>query len=315
MKRIIIINGTLGIGKSTVAKDLAQSIDRSCYLEGDSVTHSIPDWDVRCESKIKKAIEEIATIAKYSLKHGLSTVVIDFVFEKPEHIKYMQDLFHGLVGELRVFYLKADTQEIENRISSRARENFQLEQTRTHEILAQQSNYLDDISLGISVESSGKSVSEITEHILFQLKHRLNAAAFIKDSSGNFLFCHRRDIPNKNKGFQLPQGGIEPFEIPVETIKRELLEELFLEDYQTLAQTKQARPYYWKKGQIYDHYIGQLQYYFLIEVNDEQKKQITKSNDFDFYIWEPIDTILGNAVSYKRDVYQNAWQELKDYNQ
>ncbi|PCJ19780.1 MAG: hypothetical protein COB02_06205 [Candidatus Cloacimonadota bacterium] len=314
MKRIIIINGTLGVGKSSVAKHLSETLKKSCYLEGDSVSKTINGFHVYSENKIKQSIEEIGTIAKYSLKHGLETIIIDFIFEKPTHISYLKNLLLKYVDEVRIFYLEADINEINSRIETRNRTEFQSEKSRTNEILKEQNNYKHDITLGISIQTSNRSIEDISSDIAFQLRHRLNAAAFIKDSQGRFLFCHRRDIPNKTKGFQLPQGGIDPFEIPKETIKRELLEETFLKDYKTIAQTKIALPYYWKKGQIYDHYIGQLQYYFLLEVDNLQKKQIIESHDFDFYSWEPINTILSKAVSYKKEVYTNAWKKLVLYN-
>ncbi|MCJ8347772.1 NUDIX domain-containing protein [bacterium] len=314
MKRIIIINGTLGIGKSSIANKISDSLRDSYYLEGDLVSNTIDGFNVYSEDKIKSAIQEIGTIAKYSLKHGLKTIVIDFVFENPSQIKYLKDLLLEYVEEVRVFYLEANEDEIVSRIKGRNRENFISELARTKEILEAQNEYVNAMRLGITVETSNQSIDEISTNIVFQLKHRLNAAAFIRDSEGKFLFCHRRDIPNKTRGFQLPQGGIDPFEVPEETIKRELQEELFLSDYKTIARTKSALPYYWKKGQIYDHYIGQLQYYFLLEVDDEQKKQISKSSDFDFYAWESIETILSNAVSYKKSVYSSAWDQLAEFN-
>ena len=50
MKKLIIINGTMGVGKSTVSKELNQRLKKSIWLDGDWCWMMNP-WDFSEENK------------------------------------------------------------------------------------------------------------------------------------------------------------------------------------------------------------------------------------------------------------------------
>ncbi|WP_245629952.1 (d)CMP kinase [Domibacillus robiginosus] len=41
MKRIFILSGPAGAGKSTVSRKLAEALRKSTYIEGDTINHMI----------------------------------------------------------------------------------------------------------------------------------------------------------------------------------------------------------------------------------------------------------------------------------
>ena len=95
-------------------------------------------------------------------------------------------------------------------------------------------------------------------------KYRPNVAAFLVNSAGQILTCQRRDFPDV---WQLPQGGVEPGELEVEALYRELDEELGVKKNEIEVIKQIAEPVYydWPEEFRYQGYLGQRQIYFLVK--------------------------------------------------
>ncbi|MCK5074141.1 MAG: AAA family ATPase, partial [Bacteriovoracaceae bacterium] len=51
-KSLIIINGTLGVGKSSISKEIQSKLNNSVLIEGDLLSRKVRNFDVYDESKI-----------------------------------------------------------------------------------------------------------------------------------------------------------------------------------------------------------------------------------------------------------------------
>ncbi|MDP4179586.1 MAG: AAA family ATPase [Bacillota bacterium] len=74
MKKLIIINGTMGVGKSTVSKELSQRLQNSVWLDGDWCWMMNP-WNFSDENK-SMVIDNICYILSNFLKNSSFEYVI-----------------------------------------------------------------------------------------------------------------------------------------------------------------------------------------------------------------------------------------------
>ena len=74
MKKLIIINGTMGVGKTTVSRALYKSIKNSFWLDGDSCWYMNP-FVVNEENK-KMVIENISFLLNNFIKNSMSEYII-----------------------------------------------------------------------------------------------------------------------------------------------------------------------------------------------------------------------------------------------
>lgn len=125
---IIILNGPLGIGKSTLAEALAETIDMCVLLDGDQLIAANPPPDDEIEY-LHSTIELLLT---HHRRRGYRHFVIDHIWRTPADLA---DLYRRLsdinAGEIRCFLLTLPLEEnlrrIERRQSARALDEEEFE--------------------------------------------------------------------------------------------------------------------------------------------------------------------------------------------
>lgn len=93
---VYLISGPLGVGKSTVTKELSEQVTRCVLIEGVVILHmfkgeSQPSWDERLQITWKNILD----LTRNYIQHGLN-VVIDFVVEDE------LDWFYKQISDLNV---------------------------------------------------------------------------------------------------------------------------------------------------------------------------------------------------------------------
>ncbi|SFS41366.1 AAA family ATPase [Paenibacillus sp. 453mf] len=73
MKKLIIINGTMGVGKTTISKEVHKSLDKSVWLDGDWCWMMNP-W-VFSEENIRMVMDNVT----YLLRNYLTNSTFDYV--------------------------------------------------------------------------------------------------------------------------------------------------------------------------------------------------------------------------------------------
>jgi putative (di)nucleoside polyphosphate hydrolase len=146
--------------------------------------------------------------------------------------------------------------------------------------------------------------------------YRSNVGMILCNSQGQLLWARRIG----QDAWQFPQGGILPNETRKEALYRELHEEIGLNSSQVelLGSTKNWLRYdlpkrYLRHGTV-PLCIGQKQIWYLLHLTAKDEEVLMDASDhpeFDGWRWVDYWYPLEEVVSFKREVYQLALQELE----
>lgn len=166
---IIVLNGPLGIGKSTLAEALAESIDQCVMLDGDHLVAANPPP----ADEIEYLHSTIALLVAHHKRFGYRHFVIDHFWRTPEELA---DLRRRLLevaadADIRCFLLTLPLSEnlrrIERRQSVRALDEREFER----KTLADERKALLESTEGSLGEPL--DVSAPPEELVAELLHRL----------------------------------------------------------------------------------------------------------------------------------------------
>lgn len=148
--------------------------------------------------------------------------------------------------------------------------------------------------------------------------YRHNVGIVLSNAFGQVLWAKRIGMD----AWQFPQGGIQRDESPENAMYRELQEELGLEpeDVTIMASTRNWLRYQLPKRFIRHRSepvcIGQKQiWYMLLLTADDRKVNLAFSEkpEFDHWVWVDYWKPVRDVVSFKRNVYQKALEELSPF--
>jgi len=126
----------------------------------------------------------------------------------------------------------------------------------------------------------------------------------------------------KEHSWQFPQGGIKPGETPEEAMYRELLEEVGLsrEHVKIIGRTRDWLrynvPFNWVRKEWRSCYKGQKQIWYLLRLvgrDCDVKLRAHSHPEFDAWCWQNYWVPLESVIEFKRDVYQQALNELSRF--
>ncbi|HBR80207.1 TPA: hypothetical protein DEA21_00945 [Candidatus Uhrbacteria bacterium] len=153
MKKIIVIRGPLGVGKTTVAKLLAKKLDAE-YLSVDKIIddHNLVVSEGILVENFLKANQIIIDLIDEQEK----TFIIDGCFYYSEQIEYLKQRF----GEsLRIFSLVSDVETCFDRDAKREVFYGEASTRFVHEITSK-------VKAGVEIDNSGLTVEETVGRIL-----------------------------------------------------------------------------------------------------------------------------------------------------
>jgi putative (di)nucleoside polyphosphate hydrolase len=152
------------------------------------------------------------------------------------------------------------------------------------------------------------------EKAMRNLTFRAGTGAVIINAEGFVLGLERCDIPG---AWQFPQGGLDEGETPLETVKREILEETGIkeEDLQLLASAPRWLAYELpEEARSPKIGRGQVQRWFLFRFKGSDE-EITLGDQKEFIRWQWItmDEMVSKIVSFKQSVYKELAKDFERY--
>ena len=129
--------------------------------------------------------------------------------------------------------------------------------------------------------------------------YRPCVGVFLLNDRGQVLVGQRRDMAQD--AWQMPQGGIDPPETPVEAGLREMLEEIGTDRALLLRQSGVWRSYELPESLARKSWRGR---YADIRLD-------TAHPEFSAWRWAPPEAVGGLIVPFKRDVYVSVVAEFR----
>ncbi|MDJ0752531.1 MAG: AAA family ATPase [Ardenticatenaceae bacterium] len=161
---IIIINGSLGVGKSSVSKAIHRRFEKSVYLDGDHIGYVHP-FEIYDEARIDHLYRTLALLVSFHQENGYANFVINYVFESPESLQKLLDLLRPLDPAVHVYWLTCDPEEQEQRIRSRNRDQLGWELDRFVELGQIQAQAAQQGFIGIQMDTSGLTAGKAAAKI------------------------------------------------------------------------------------------------------------------------------------------------------
>lgn len=133
---------------------------------------------------------------------------------------------------------------------------------------------------------------------------RAGTVAVVRNSKGRILAFERADQPDQ---WQLPQGGIDEGEQPVEGVWRELKEETGLgrKDVDLVDEYPEWTVYEWpdrvkKNGQR----LGQAQRWFMFEAKSDDIEPTPDGIEFCSWKWVKAGWLINQVVDFRKPSYE-----------
>ena len=115
-KKLIIINGTMGVGKTTISRSLKEFLKNSFWLDGDSCWDMNP-FVVNDENK-KMVIENITFVLNNFIKNTMSDYIIfNWVIQTDDIMKQILDNLKLEGVEVYKITLMCSKEQLETRIA------------------------------------------------------------------------------------------------------------------------------------------------------------------------------------------------------
>ena len=161
---IIIINGSLGVGKSSVADELHRKFDKSVHLDGDCVGDVHP-FEIYDDTRIDHLYRTLELLVCFHQKNGYHNFVINYVFESADSLQDLVDLLGPLDSPIHTYWLTCHEKEQAKRIQGRRRDDLEWELGRFVELQRIQAKAAQQGFIGKEVDTTGLTSAEVAEVI------------------------------------------------------------------------------------------------------------------------------------------------------
>jgi len=161
---IIIINGSLGVGKSSVAEELHWKFDKSVSLDGDAIGDVHP-FEIYDDDRIVYLYRTLALLIDFHQKNGFPNFVMNYVFESSGSLEDLYELLRPLDSVFHTYWLTCDAEKQAQRIQHRQRNDLEWELTRFLELQQIQAAAAKQGFIGKEVDTTHLSLSEVAEKI------------------------------------------------------------------------------------------------------------------------------------------------------
>jgi hypothetical protein len=125
---IVVLNGPLGIGKSTLAEALSEGIEHCVMLDGDHLVAANPP----ARDGLEHLHSTIALLVEHHRRFGYRHFVIDHIWTSPAQLADLRRRLSGIDDDFRCFRLtlphEDNLQRIERRANARAIDEREFEQ-------------------------------------------------------------------------------------------------------------------------------------------------------------------------------------------
>jgi GrpB-like predicted nucleotidyltransferase (UPF0157 family)/predicted kinase len=178
---IVIINGPCGIGKTSVAWELASRFDRAMMLDGDYIG-AVHPFEIYDDARVTYLYQTLQHLIAYHIAHGdYHNFVVNYVFETPESLVVLRHLLADLDDEIYAFRLTASDEAVEDRIRQREQESdadLRWHLKRYKELVAIQEQAATRGDMGFVIDTTASSASQVADAIWRNLREAVEVVSY-----------------------------------------------------------------------------------------------------------------------------------------
>ena len=161
---IVILNGSVGVGKTTVAWALSRSFEKAVMLDGDYIG-AVHPFEIYSDARISYLYKTFEHLIRFHQTHGYQNFVINYVFESPELLAALVGPLEALDSRVYTFWLTCAEPEQRARIFQRRTDQVVWELERFTELNAILEAAASRGDIGTRLETTGQSVEKIVTAI------------------------------------------------------------------------------------------------------------------------------------------------------
>lgn len=168
---LIIINGPLGIGKTTTSWVLLRHFPLGVLLEGDYIAAFQP-FDYYNQAHLDYAYQTFGLLVRHHYTHGIRTIIINWVFESHTQLHALLQAINMPEIPIFTYRLRADPGIIADRIRQRNGPDLAFELQRSQELASILDRAATQGDLGTVIDTTYLSVDQTVEAILHNIQQR-----------------------------------------------------------------------------------------------------------------------------------------------
>jgi len=161
---IIIINGSLGVGKTSVAEELHWKFDKSVHLDGDHIGDVHP-FEIYDDDRIHHLYRTLELLVGFHQKNSYHNFVINYVFESHASLQELLDLLLPLDASIHTYWLTCAPEEQARRIQGRRSNEVDWELKRFVELQRIQRQAAREGFIGQEVDTTGLTSAQVAAKI------------------------------------------------------------------------------------------------------------------------------------------------------
>ena len=166
---IVILNGSVGVGKTTVAWALNECFAKSVMLDGDYIG-AVHPFELHDEKRVAYLYKTLAHLVAFHQTNGYDTFVINYVFESSDSLAALLKELEPHDTIIRTFWLTCAEEEQRARISKRRTDQWAWELERFLELNALQAQASQLGFVGEPVDTTAKTAEEVAATICAKLE-------------------------------------------------------------------------------------------------------------------------------------------------
>ncbi len=160
--QVVILNGPMGVGKTTTARALVDRLAPALFLDADHVADFRP-FDVREPAHLDYIEDTLCHMLAFHASQGFERVVVAWVFETAERLGHFSERLRAQGHAVHAFRLTCDAREHEARVRARNRENLDWELMRHRELAHGFETAAARGALGRTLDTTDLSPDEVAD--------------------------------------------------------------------------------------------------------------------------------------------------------
>ena len=131
--QVIIVNGAMGVGKTTTARELTERLAPALFLDGDHMADFRP-FDLYEPAHLDYIEDTLCHMVGFHAANGFERLVVAWVFESAERLAGFCGRLQADGHTVQAFRLTCAAHEHERRVRERGRDNLHWELNRHREL-------------------------------------------------------------------------------------------------------------------------------------------------------------------------------------